>query len=70
MGYNIDAQHNASNSPYIWAIGRYSEIQFERVVSTGPRINLYNRFGVICYCCSYTSLPRPAQVVLITFGKH
>ena len=26
-------------------------------------------FGEICYCCSYTSLPRPALVVFITFCK-
>ena len=32
----------------------------------GPEINLCSRFGEICYCCSLTSLPGPAWVVLIT----
>ena len=34
MGYNIDAQHNAENSPYIWAIMRHSEITIDRIVCT------------------------------------
>ena len=42
MGCNIDAQHNAANSPYIWAIGRYSEIQFEKVVSMHSIISTLN----------------------------
>ena len=33
MGYNIDAQHNAENSTYIWAIRRYSEITIDRIVT-------------------------------------
>ena len=37
---------------------------------TGPEINLCNRFGEIWNCCSQTSLPGPAWVVLITFCKH
>ena len=40
-------------------------------LAQGPyNLILYNRFGDICYCCSYTSLPGPPWVVLITLCKH
>ena len=33
MGYNLDAQLNAANSTYIWAIKHYSEITNDRFVN-------------------------------------
>ena len=37
---------------------------------TGTKIVLWNRFCEFCHCCSSTTLPGPAWIVLMILCKH
>ena len=41
MGYNIDAQRNAGNSTYNWALCRYSEIMGDKWVFIYIGLSIY-----------------------------
>ena len=39
MGHHVDAQHNAANSKYVWAVRRHTELIVERGVWLGQSLN-------------------------------